>query len=249
MADVLGTRAIFGVIGPSTNTIVQPEFEAMKPWGVTNHYSRIATPNAKAVSNDTFLAGTKKIAENIDDAVARVLTCEPSCMVMGMSAITFFGGAKGAEDFRSHVEAISGLKVSTGSLACLAALKAYGCGKNISVISPYFPAMNDQVRTFFEDYGYKVVRDRALECPSWTDIARVPEVTLRDVIRDELDGDDVDAIIQVGTNLRMANFAQIAENWLGKPVIAINTATYWHALRLSGINDKVYGFGRLLTDY
>ena len=168
---------------------------------------------------------------------------------MGMSAITFFGGAEGSERFRSHVESISGLKVSTGSLACLAALNTYGCGKNISVISPYFPAMNDQVRTFFRDHGYNVVRDRALECPSWTDIAQVPEVTLRDVIRNELDGDDVDAIIQVGTNLRMADFASIAENWLGKPVIAINTATYWHALRLSGIKDKVYGFGRLLTDF
>ena len=40
-----------------------------------------------------------------------------------------------------------------------------------------------------------------------------------------------------------------AERWLGKPVIAINTATYWHALRNNGIEDKVPGFGRLLLDY
>lgn len=249
MTDVLGTRAIFGVIGPSTNTIVQPEFEAMKPWGVTNHYSRISTPNAKAVSNETFLAGTKKIAENIDDAVSRVLTCEPSCMVMGMSAVTFFGGAKGAEKFKTHIETLSGLKVSTGALACIEALKAYSSIKNLAFISPYFPAMNDQVRTFFQDHGYNVVRDYALECPSWTDIARVSEIEIRDVIKNKLDGDDVDAIIQVGTNLRMADFAQLAEKWLGKPVIAINTATYWHALRLSGIEDKIHGFGRLLAEH
>lgn len=249
MTDVLGTRAIFGVIGPSTNTVVQPEFEAMRPWGVTNHYSRIATPNAKAVSNETFLAGTKKIAENIDDAVARVLTCEPSCLIMGMSAVTFFGGAKGAVQFRKHVETLSGLNVSTGALACIAALKAYGCGKNLAFISPYFPAMNDQVRTFFNDHGYNTLRDHALECPSWTDIARVKEYEIRDVIQNELDGDDVDAIVQVGTNLCMANFAGLAERWLGKPVIAINTATYWHAMRISGIEDKVQGFGRLLSEY
>ena len=48
---------------------------------------------------------------------------------------------------------------------------------------------------------------------------------------------NVDAIVQVGTNLAMARLAGIAEFWLDKPVIAINTATYWHALRANGIID------------
>ena len=59
MRDVLGWRCKFGVLGPSTNTIVQPDFEMMRPPGVTNHYSRIFTPNAQAVSNETFMAGTQ----------------------------------------------------------------------------------------------------------------------------------------------------------------------------------------------
>ena len=59
MRDVLGWRRKFGVLGPSTNTIVQPDFEMMRPAGVTNHYSRIFTPNAQAVSNDNrYLAYT-----------------------------------------------------------------------------------------------------------------------------------------------------------------------------------------------
>ncbi len=249
MGDVLGTRALFGVLGPSTNTIVQPEFEAMRPHGVTNHYSRIFTPNAKAVSNETFLAGARAIAQNVDEAVRSVLTCEPTYLVMGMSAVTFFGGAKGADEYRDHVASISGLGVSTGALACIAALKAYGGCRNIAIISPYFPAMNAEVSRFFGDHGYTVVRDRALECPTWVDIARVREETLRSVIVNELNGDDVDAIIQVGTNLCMAAFAAEAERWLGKPVIAINTATYWHALRTCGLEDKIQGFGRLLSEF
>jgi maleate isomerase len=59
----------------------------------------------------------------------------------------------------------------------------------------------------------------------------------------------VDAIIQVGTNLSMVRLAAMAELWLGKPVIAINAATYWHALRTNGINDKVEGCGRLLEEF
>ena len=250
MRDVLGSRAIFGVLGPSTNTIVQPEFEALRPHGVTNHYSRIFTPNAKAVSNATFLAGAKAIAKGVDDAVKSVLTCEPDYLVMGMSAVTFFGGAEGAEAYQKRVsELAGGMGVSTGALSCIAALEAYGGCKNLAFVSPYFPAMNAEVGQFFSDHGYNIVRDRALECPSWVDIARVTEPTLRDVVCNQLDGDDVDAIIQVGTNLCMAKYAEEAERWLGKPVIAINTATYWHALRTFGITDKVYGFGKLLEEH
>jgi len=70
MRDVLAWRAKFGVIGPSTNTIVQPDFEMMRPPGVTNHYSRIFTPNAQAVSNETFMAGIQVIGDNVLDACA-----------------------------------------------------------------------------------------------------------------------------------------------------------------------------------
>jgi len=40
MTDSLGPRAKFAVLAPSTNTSVQPEFDAMRPPGVTNHHSR-----------------------------------------------------------------------------------------------------------------------------------------------------------------------------------------------------------------
>jgi maleate isomerase len=47
----------------------------------------------------------------------------------------------------------------------------------------------------------------------------------------------------------MARLAGIAEFWLDKPVIAINTAIYWHALRQNGLTDRVPGFGSLLIDH
>ena len=82
MRDVLGWRRKFGVIGPSTNTVVQLDFDMMRPAGVTNHYSRIFTPNAKAVSNETFMAGIQVIGDNVLDAVRSVMTCEPDYLVM-----------------------------------------------------------------------------------------------------------------------------------------------------------------------
>ena len=250
MTDVLGWRRKFGVIGPSTNTIVQPDFEMMRPVGVTNHYSRIFTPNAQAVSNDTFMAGTKLIGENVLDAVRSVMTCSPDYLVMGMSAVTFYGGAAGADAFQRKVEAEAGVRISIGSHSCTAALKAYGGVERIAILSPYYPVANREVAQYFTDSGFDVVRDVYLQCRSWTAIAAVPPDVLREKLI-ELNGNgrDVDAIVQVGTNLSMVRLAAAAELWLGKPVIAINTATYWHALRQNGITDKIQGFGRLLEEF
>jgi maleate isomerase len=250
MRDVLGWRRKFGVIGPSTNTIVQPDFEMMRPPGVTNHYSRIFTPNAQAVSNDTFMAGTEVIGRNVLDAVRSVMTCSPDYLVMGMSAVTFYGGAAGADAFQVNVERESGVGISVGSHSCTAALKAYGGVKRIAFLSPYYPVANAEVRRYFTESGFEVVRDLCLECKSWTAIAEVPPDALRGPLI-ELNGNgrDVDAIIQVGTNLSMVRLAAAAELWFGKPVIAINTATYWHALRQNGITDKIIGLGRLLEEF
>jgi maleate isomerase len=250
MRDVLGWRAKFGVIGPSTNTIVQPDFEMMRPIGVTNHYRGIFTPNAQAVSNDTFTAGTELIGRNVLDAVHNVMTSSPDYLVMGMSAVTFYGGAAGADAFQAKVERESGIGISIGSHSCTAALKAYGGVKRIAFLSPYYPVANAEVTRYFTDSGFQVVRDIYLECKSWTAIAEVPPDVLRaKLIELNGDGRDVDAIIQVGTNLSMVRLAAAAEMWLGKPVIAINTATYWHALRQNKIMDKIPGLGRLLEEF
>ena len=250
MRDVLGWRCKFGVLGPSTNTIVQPDFEMMRPPGVTNHYSRIFTPNAQAVSNDTFMAGTQLIGDNTLDAVRSVMTCSPDYLVMGMSAVTFYGGAAGADAFQAKVAQASGVGVSIGSHSCTAALKAYGGVKRIAFLSPYYPVANAEVKRYFTDSGFEVVRDLCLECKTWTGIAEVRPDELREkLIWLNGNGRDVDAIVQVGTNLSMVRLAAAAELWLGKPVIGINTATYWHALRQNKIMDKIDGLGRLLEEF
>ena len=248
VTDILGWRHCFGVLGPSTNTVVQPDMEAMRPAGVTNHYSRIYTPNANAISNETFMAGAQLIGDNTLDAVRSVMTCSPDSLVMGMSAVTFFGGMKGANGFQAMLEQASGVKAVVGSHAVAAALRAYGGVRRVAFMSPYFPSANAEVRHYLEDAGFSVVRDRCLQCPSWTAIANIPTATIRDCFR-ALDGDDVDAIVQVGTNLSAVRLAAAAELWLGKPVIAINTAIYWQALRNNGIADKIAGFGRLLEEF
>ncbi len=242
--DSLGWRRTFGVLIPSTNTSVQPEFDDMRPAGVTNHISRIRIPNIPLANNADFDRLIELIAAAQDEAVESVMSCEPDHLVLGISAETFWNGLQASRDLKAHLVKLTGLPVSMGSEACGAALDLFGA-KRIAVVTPYQPVGDENVVRFFSEAGYTVKRIKGLRCASPVKIAHVTEDELAAALR-ELDGDDVDALVQVGTNLAMARLAASAERWLRKPVIAINTAIYWHALRSAGITDKVDGFGSLL---
>jgi len=248
MVDSLGYRRKFGVIAPSTNTSVQPEFDAMRPVGVTNHFSRIVIPDNKVENDEDFSLLMDNIRRTMMESVDAVMTCSPDYLVMGMSAETFWDGLDGSIQLQKRVEERAGVRVAMGSDACQAALRAFGDIRRISVITPYLPLGDAQVRRFFTDCGFEVVNLKGLKCASPMLIAHESEQRLRDAII-EVNDDSVEAIVQVGTNLAMARVAGIAEFWLDKPVIAINTATYWWALRQNGIEDKIQGFGSLLSHH
>lgn len=248
MTDSLGYRAKFGVLAPSTNTSVQPEFDAMSPVGVTNHFSRIHIPDNPVHNDDDFNKLMDDIRAELMVAVDRLMTCHPDYVVMGMSAETFWDGLDGSVQLQKRIEERAGAKVAMGSDACQAALRRYGDIKRIAVITPYMPVGDKNVHKFFTDCGFEVVQVLGLKCTSPVLIAHVTERELRDAII-EVNDASVEAIVQVGTNLAMGRLAGIAEFWLDKPVLAINTATYWWALRQNGIDDRLQGWGSLLADH
>jgi maleate isomerase len=249
MTDSLGWRRKFGVLAPSTNTSVQPEFDAMRPVGVTNHFSRIAIPDSKVTDDKSFMQLMHNIRGALLPALDSVLSCHPDYIVMGMSAETFWDGLDGSLKLQRRIEKRAKVGVAMGSDACQAALRKYGRGiKRLGIVTPYMPVGDRQVLRFFTDCGFEVVNLKGLKCGSPVLIAHESKQTLRDAII-EVNQGKVDAIVQVGTNLAMGEVAAMAEFWLGKPVIAINTATYWYALRQNGIKDRVQGWGSLLAEH
>ena len=249
MTDSLGHRAKFAVLAPSTNTSVQPEFDAMRPRGVTNHHSRLIIPDLRVTDDRSFLRMMDSIRGALFPALEAALTCDPDYVVLGMSSETFWDGLQGSNKLKRKLEKTARRGIAMGSDACRAALRAYGRGiRRLGVITPYMPAGDRQVRRFFSECGYEIVNLLGLKCGSPTLIAHETKETLRDAIQ-RVNRGRVDAVVQVGTNLAMAELAASAEFWLDKPVIAINTATYWYALRDYGIKDKVHGWGSLLSEH
>jgi len=87
MPDSLGWRIKFGVIAPSTNTVVQPEFDDMRPEGVTNHFGRIHIPNDPLNGDDDFTRLIETVRGEMMTAIDRVMTCEPGHLIMGRLSI------------------------------------------------------------------------------------------------------------------------------------------------------------------
>ena len=174
MTTVLSPRAIFGVIVPSTNTVVEAEYNQMRPPGVSWHAGRIWIKNESLDSDESFETFLVDLRTETARAIRDVVTCKPDHIVMGMSAETFWGGAAGNAAFEAWVTEQSGLPVATGAAACREALKVLRA-RRIGVITPYQPVGDEQVRTFFTDLGFEVAAVHGLKCTTATNIADVTD--------------------------------------------------------------------------
>ena len=253
----IARRAQIGVIIPSTNTGVEYDLQKFCLDGVTWHPSRfwIELRNwADEVEStgdnvDTVFERFLEIMRGeIPQALRYVISAKVQHIMLGMSAETFWGGLEGSVRFEQGIrEHIGDLGLTTGATATREALECFGV-KSLSVITPYPPVGDDNVRQYFEEIGYQVKHIRGLNRPSATAIA---ETSIREVIDavKAVDGDDVDAIVQCGTNLSTVDLFPTLEHVLEKPLIPINVATVWHALRACGIHDRVTGKGRLLEEF
>jgi maleate isomerase len=246
--DALGYRKKIGIVVPSTNTIVGPECEQFRPPGVTNHMARLTITERPIQSSEQgFLAHVQAMREGIGPAIDQVMTCAPDAVIMGVAIEAFTGGVAGADALQKELSDRAGVRVAMGSTAAAAALRKFGA-KRIAVLTPHQPKGDETVRAYLAEAGFDVVRLVGLKCASPRAIAEIQPLQLRRTLR-ELDGDDIDAILQVGTNLANAAVAAEAEHWLDKPVLAMNVVTYWDALRHSDIEDRVYGHGRILEEF
>jgi maleate isomerase len=247
MVDYLGYRKRIGIVVPSTNTSCQPECEMLRPRGVTNHVARISIVERPLTSEQAFMEHVQAMREGMRGAIDQVMTCRPDHVIMGVALEAFWGGVSAAEALQAELAQRAGVGVSMGSTATRAALERLGA-KRIAVLTPHQPRGDEQVRRYYEEAGFDVRRLVGLKCPSPVLIAHTTAREVIDALR-TLDGDDIDAIVQVGTNLAAIDLCRDATEWLGKPVLAINAITYWDALRRSGIGDRIPGHGAFLEQH
>jgi maleate isomerase len=247
LPDTLGYRRRIGIIVPSTNTTVQPETDALRVPGVTCHTGRVTIKERPLNTEEAFYEHMQMMRDGIGVAIDQIMTASLDHLIMGIALETFWGGIAAAGKLHSDLEQRAGVGITMGSTASVAALNKFGA-RRIAILTPHQPRGDEIVRAYFAEAGFDVVGLKGLKCATPRLIAQVPELDIRNALR-ELAGNDVDALLALGTALPAARVAAEAERWLGLPVLAVNVVSFWYAIRHCGINDRVSGQGRILEEF
>jgi maleate isomerase len=242
-------RALIGVVAPATNITVQPEMEALRPAGVINAHARIPNPDQRVAADADTRAVRAAMVAGLDAALDTLAPAAPDHLVLGVMVENF------AEDETAgagaRLVAAAGRRLGCGvtdyTTAARAALDAlFGRPARLALLTPFMPVGDAAARRIFEEAGHAVLRIESLRAAGPAAIARIPRARIEAALR-ALDGPDVEAIVQVGTNLPFADVALAAEAERSKPVLASNPVSYWHTLRALGVAERAPRLGRLFA--
>jgi maleate isomerase len=232
MPDRFGPRGVIALFIPLQNANMQPEYEAMRPPGISNQIYRFS------------LAAPDRVPEAAISDIAGGLGCWPDLVVIGNSVEMRGLSVAQFDDYRDALqENIGAVPLVTATDATVTALKLMKA-KRLAVISPMSDAYSQNVAAYYQAHGFEVPYHAGMQVKRPQDIIEIGYAEARDALR-ELDHDDVDTFLHVGGALGIADSIEALERELGRPVISSNVATYWHALRRLGLSDPLTGFGQL----
>lgn len=239
MKDYYGWRARIGLVYINSSTVMEPEFYAMAPEGVTVHTTRVHLDGATVEGLSNLMDGGE-----VEDGAKRLAEAPLHSIVFGGTSATFLQGAGWDVEICKRMAAVSnGIPVTTTSTAVLKGLNAFG-NRRVAFISPYVEEVCERARRFLTENGFEVTAcvgmgiagDHAIGDVKLEDVY---EYTRRNVPK------GTETVFMSCTNWRTVGAVAPLEEDLGLPVVTSNQASFWDALRLAGVGTKVQGFGRL----
>jgi maleate isomerase len=227
-----------GLIIPSVNATIEPEFAWIGPPGLSFHAARIPL-------RETTPAGLREMNEGVEAAARLLASVSPDVVAYACTSGSFL---EGRERLRAQVDAIgaiAGCPVVATSAALVDALQALGI-RRLALATPYLDSVNRVEQRFLEDHAFDVVSTRALGL-SGAAIREVPPERVFELACDA-DCDLADAVFVSCTDLRALEVVEALEARLAKPVLTSNQVTMWALLRALGSQPDIAGFGRLLRE-
>ena len=216
-----------GLMIPSSNTMMEPDFAAGAGPGVSVHTARM-------YMEDTTAAGENRMLDEFALPAARDLgTARPQVVVFGCTS----AGALRGNDYDAllcqQISEVTGAPVVSTIGSVREAIAAAGATR-VGVITPYVPELNEKIKASVEADGVTVPRIAGLGITENYAIARVGGAEIVEFAVRELGGlaasGAIDLVFASCTNFgAMAARAAIAER-LGLPVITSNQAVLAAAL-------------------
>lgn len=229
-----GWRLRIGLILPSSNTTMEPEFYCHVPMGVTVHASRMflvnATPDELA-----------RMADEAERCAKLLKTAEVDVIVYGCTSGSFLKGKGFDEDLEARIEKEADVPAITTSRAVIKALQETNL-KRLGIATPYVDEVNEREIQYFIEYGFEVKALRGLGIRRGFDIGkRDPSEAYRLGLEVMREAPDADGLFISCTQFRTFEIIELLTHDIGKSVITSNQASLWMALKLGGVKSFLYG--------
>lgn len=242
-----GWRGRIGVLLPSGITVIEGDFHHMMPEGVSCHYHRYDFTGGLPGDEKDVLERVNQAKDYIGEATKIITHVRPSLIIMTGTATSFIGGVGyDRELIQLMNKASGGIQATTTSTSVIVALKRLGV-KKISLASPYVEGAARKAAEFVEGHGIKIVDSRWLG-KAGPDIPNTSEQEIYQ-LANQVDTPESEAVFISCTDFNVLKLIRHLEMDLKKPVVTSNQATFWNALRLMGVNDKISGYGKLFSDF
>ena len=231
-----GRRGRIGLMVPTGNSVMEPEFNRLAPEGVSVHANRVylknVTPEALEGMADHAAASARGLA-----------SIRIGVLAFGCTSGSFVGGKGYDEGLIRIMEQETGVAATTTTTAVLRALDLLGV-RRIALATPYTDEVTEIEARFLGAHGIEVTRAIGGGIVETADIQEcAPEVAYARAR--EVDDGRAEAVFISCTGFRTIEIIEPLEAELGKPVITSNQATFADCLRVLGVRQVRPGFGSL----
>jgi maleate isomerase len=226
-----------GLIVPSVNAVIEPDFAWAAPQGVTFHAARV-------MLRETTPEGLRAMNAGVAAAAELIASVAPAVVAFACTAGTFLEGEAGLTRQIAAIEELVDCPVVATSRAIIEAMRVLAV-RRVALATPYLDVINEAERDFFISHGLTVTAMRGLGL-SGKAIREVPPAKVMDLVR-ATDTPNSEVVFVSCTDFRAFEVIDALERELGKPVLTSNQVTLWGILRALGGTPVVPGFGRLLA--
>ncbi|MGB3438152.1 MAG: hypothetical protein WBA97_05305 [Actinophytocola sp.] len=230
-----GRRARLGVVVPSTNTTVEPEFAAHVPHDVAVFATRVLVAEVGTEAEKT--ASLLAMHDSLDRAVTELASAGVDAIAYACTSGSFLAGRDSDQGMCADLSRRHGVPIVTTSSALVAALHALSATA-LAVATPYVAPVADGATAYLSQAGFDVVARNDLHILSNLDKGRL-EPAAAYLAATGMDLADADAVVVSCTNWRTLDALVAVESATGRPAISSNLATLWALSRLAGIDERL----------